>query len=246
MAKIYYHAVPADWRKEQKYKFLDEHGSVSKIDWTEITPDAKQNWLTAGMEKEFDGFISIGNKEARTSGVEKNEAIVSVFSNGVKTNRDSWCYNFTKFKLANQIQITVDCFNGHVRQWQTPENQARVKFLAVKKSLGEIIDQFVEYVPDKIAWTRDLKLDLNRSGEITFDEAKIRRCAYRPYVRMYLYFDRILNEEVYSNFRIFPTPETENENRIVALTAIGNTKFSYHRRHSARGSRIPSRQPIGT
>lgn len=41
MAKIYYHAVPADWRKEQKYKFLDEHGSVSKIDWTEITPDAK-------------------------------------------------------------------------------------------------------------------------------------------------------------------------------------------------------------
>ena len=41
MAKIYYHAVPADWRKEQKYKFLDEHESVSKIDWTEITPDAK-------------------------------------------------------------------------------------------------------------------------------------------------------------------------------------------------------------
>jgi len=93
MAKIYYHAVPVDWRKEQKYRFLDEHESVAGIDWAEITPDAKQNWLTAGMEKEFDGFISIGNKETKNSDTIEI-AIFRNYSRGVETTRDLWVFTF--------------------------------------------------------------------------------------------------------------------------------------------------------
>ena len=41
MAKIYYYATDEYWRKEQKYRFLDEHETISKIDWQEIEPRQK-------------------------------------------------------------------------------------------------------------------------------------------------------------------------------------------------------------
>ncbi len=221
MAKIYYQAVPIGWRKEQKYKFLDEHGSVSNIDWTEITPDAKQNWLTAGMEKEFDGFISIGNKETKSLTGKKTEAVFSHFSNGVKTNRDSWCINFNRNPLIDQIRNTIDFYNDEVMRWQKSENKKRVReLLSAKKRLSEILDDFVRYVPERIAWTRDLKADLNRVGIIAFNSENIRPYAYRPFVLENLYFDRVLNEEIYSNDHVFPVSETENQ--VIALTAVGN------------------------
>src|SRR5688500_1240468 len=110
MAKIYYHAVPADWRMEQKYKLLDEQGSVSRIDWTEITPDAKQNWLTEGMEMEFDGFISIGDKESKAAKTLVVETIFKTYSRGVATGRDAWAYNFQHNYLAKNIERTADFY----------------------------------------------------------------------------------------------------------------------------------------
>ncbi len=55
------------------------------------------------------------------------------------------------------------------------------------------------------------------------------RCAvlYRPFCKLHLFFDRILNEEVYAFPRIFPTPETERENRVIVISDIGYRAFSF-------------------
>lgn len=47
-AKIYYHAVPVDWRKEKKYEFLEIKQSVDGVKWQKLQPDKKQNWLDMG------------------------------------------------------------------------------------------------------------------------------------------------------------------------------------------------------
>ena len=57
MAKIYYHAVPVDWTREQKYQFLEKAGSIAGIEWTELTPDARGNWLRTPNDDEFGGFL---------------------------------------------------------------------------------------------------------------------------------------------------------------------------------------------
>ena len=209
MAKIYYHAVPADWRKEQKYKFLDEHESVSQIDWTEITPDAKQNWLTEGMEKEFDGFISIGNKEAKSSPKMESEVIFRTYGRGVATSRDSWAYNFDEHRLEKNIRRIITFFNEHLDRWRK------------NSSPNSYIDEFVQYDPTKIAWSRDLKLDLRRGNEPIFDLKNIRGSFYRPFVKSFLYFDRILNEEVYVFPTIFPGKESEAENVTMTISDLG-------------------------
>ncbi len=77
----------------------------------------------------------------------------------------------------------------------------------------EDVDNFVRY--DRIKWSRDLKQDLQRGNYAEFDEAKIRAGLYRPFCKQHLFFDRILNEEVYVFPHIFPTFDTERENAMI-------------------------------
>jgi predicted helicase len=51
--------------------------------------------------------------------------------------------------------------------------------------------------PDHIDWSRDLRLDVKRGRLAEFNENKIVRALYRPFSKRWLFFDRILNEEVY-------------------------------------------------
>jgi predicted helicase len=51
---IYYHAVGQDWRKEEKYDFLDQKGSIKGVKWKKLKPDDKGNWITNDSDEEFD------------------------------------------------------------------------------------------------------------------------------------------------------------------------------------------------
>ena len=72
-AVIRYARVDEDWRKEQKYDYLDERQHLGNVDWTEIQPDAKHNWLTAGLQEEFETFLPLGSKEAK-AGEERGDS----------------------------------------------------------------------------------------------------------------------------------------------------------------------------
>ena len=49
-AKIFYYRTDEFWRKEEKYDFLNEKGYLETVEWQEISPDSKHNWLTAGLD----------------------------------------------------------------------------------------------------------------------------------------------------------------------------------------------------
>lgn len=61
-----------------------------------------------------------------------------------------------------------------------------------------------------------MKQDLERGRFAEFSETKIRQALYRPFTKSYLFFDRILNEEVYQIPRLVPASEVEN--RLICLT----------------------------
>ena len=77
------------------------------------------------------------------------------------------------------------------------------------------MDDFVVYDDAKISWSGDLKLDLKRSRSAEFAERKVRNSLYRPFTKSNLFFDRVMNNRVYGFPTIFPTPETETENRAI-------------------------------
>lgn len=87
-ATMYYHRVPKDWRKEEKLVFLTQKQSIDGIAWQTLTPDAKQMWLTEGIQSDFASFMPMGTKEAKASERPDVEAIFKTYSRGVATSRD--------------------------------------------------------------------------------------------------------------------------------------------------------------
>ena len=93
-AKIYYARVEEFWTKEQKLQHLESIDSFKDIEWKPIEPDAKHNWLLEGLHAEYEDFIPLGTKEAKSTDGIAAYIIFKLYSGGVKTSRDSWAYNF--------------------------------------------------------------------------------------------------------------------------------------------------------
>ena len=47
---------------------------------------------------------------------------------------------------------------------------------------------------------------------------------YRPFAKLNLYFDRMMNQRVYVFPSIFPISETEQENRVICVSGLGSNK----------------------
>ncbi len=151
-AKIYYHAVGGDWRKEQKYEFLDRTGSVAAVKWKKLRPDEKSNWITNDTDEEFGSFIPIGSKEAKAKGGTAL-TIFNTYSLGVSTNRDAVVYDFDAERLAKRVEQFAEDYNAELNRWR-------------KKGRPKDLDEFLQ--TDKVKWSRDLKLQLARGVEIRF------------------------------------------------------------------------------
>ena len=62
---IHFARVEGGWRKEQKYKYLEDLESWAKVDWRPLTPNKEHVWLTEGLQSDSDAFIAIGSKATK-------------------------------------------------------------------------------------------------------------------------------------------------------------------------------------
>ena len=211
-ARIFYYRTDDLWSKKQKFDFLNECEHIGNIDWQTIRPDVRYTWLTEGLHTEFETFIPMGTKKAKAAKGEAVGVIFQTYSNGVKTNRDAWVYNFNRNTLAENMDRIIDTYNEQVFKWERRANR------------DANVDDFVVYDDVKIKWSSGLKQKLE-SGQITeFAAAKIRQSLYRPFTKSNLYFDRMINDRVLLFPSIFPTSETETENRVICVAGIGDRK----------------------
>ena len=213
-AEIFYARVDEFWRKEDKYRYLDAKGHYRNIKWKSIIPDQRYTWLTEGLRAEFETFIPMGTKETKAAKGEAVDVIFRIYSLGVRTNRDAWAYNFNRNALTENMSGMIDTYNEQVFKWERRADR------------DANVDDFVVYNDAKISWSRDLKLDLKRGRIAEYTENKVRNSLYRPFTKSNLFFDRVMNEEVYIFPSIFPTPETETENRVICVGGYGRKEFA--------------------
>ena len=124
MAKIFYARVDEFWRKEEKYAYLDEKQHVGNVEWQELQPDAKHNWLSGERHDAFNAFLPIGNKETK-EGSATDDAIFSNYSRGVETTRDAWLYNYQEGDLTSNIERFIGDYNAQVHKWISQKRRAR-------------------------------------------------------------------------------------------------------------------------
>ncbi len=232
---IFYYRTDDLWDKKRKFDFLHERQHVGNINWQSITPDKRHTWLTEGHHAEFESFIPLGSREAKaenrrgapgnagvppavasgTLALSSMSVIFHTFSNGVKTNRDAWAYNFNRDALTENMGRMIDTYNEQVFKWNRRHCQCAN------------IDDFVNYDDKKIGWSSGLKQKLKSGQSAEFAETKIRQSLYRPFTQSNLYFDRAVTERVYVFPSIFPTPQTETENRVICVSGLGHDVFRY-------------------
>ena len=213
-AEVWLYAVDDYLKAREKQKLLADFGDYTNVPMKQVAIDAKHTWLTEGLHAEFDTFIPMGTKEAKARKGTATDVIFKTYSAGVKTNRDAWAYNFNREVLTENILRMSDTYNAEVDRWKRQENQKEIN-----------VDDFVAYDDTKISWSRDLKVKLKRGTVTKYEEHKVRTSVYRPFTKSNLYFDRTINDVVYVFPSIFPTPETETENRVICLTALGSKKL---------------------
>jgi predicted helicase len=214
-AKIRYHAVPVDWRREQKYDFLKQAGSIANVKWRVLHPDEKDNWLTNKNDAEFAEFVPLGDKKNYKA--RSNLGLPTIFrtySLGVSTNRDSVVYDFDAEQLAKRIEQFADDYNAELDRWRK-----KAKPPKDPKQLITYIDNFVSY--DRIKWSRNLKRWFRQQQEMVVNPGAMRESLYRPFTKMQLHFQRMIVDEVATVGEFFPSPKSLEENRVILIPSAG-------------------------
>jgi predicted helicase len=208
-AKIYYHSVPADWRKEEKYRFLTKAEGVGGIEWGTVTPDGKNNWVTGGLDAGFDELLPIGSKAAKRS--PGSPAVFHTYCNGAKSNSDAYVYSFDRNTLTERARAMVENYDGELARWR-------------KKGRPKNIDALLKVDERVLKWIRRTKAQLVRNVELDFHEDEVRQALYRPFTKQAYYFEVSFNEDVYQFPSFFPTDAAEKENVAICVTDCGSEK----------------------
>ena len=213
LATIHYYKVPENQNSHAKLNFLTSQTSIKGIEWQELHLDENYNWLNEKLRPEFNSFLSIGTKEAKSArivevGGMEVKTIFKAYSPGVQTNRDSWMYDFDGSKLALKASNMIETYNAELSRW-------------IRGGSPKEIDNFVLADETKIKWCSRLKECLVRKREAKFHTPAMRNAMYRPFTRKFLYFDSIMTHRRGAFPNILPLSVTEFENTIIVVSDRG-------------------------
>ena len=204
---ILYHDIGDYLSREAKLAKLSGWRDVTSVPWQEIIPNAAGDWINQRSEI-FETFQPLGDKTSI-----KSDAMFDLYSNGVKTNRDAWAYNFSRSRLLANMAATIAVYNDQSERFTEVINSGGLH------RTPAMVDRFVDTDSHKISWDGTLKADLMRLKPSSFDQSRAVHSLYRPFCKQWLYFDRQWNNSVYLIPSLFPTPEQPN--RVIAVSGVG-------------------------
>jgi len=193
-----------DWRitRPEKFAILHDAKTIQNASLRPIETDGSGNWHIADNAADFMRLISIGNKQTKSSEDKNPEVVFKSYSRGVATSRDSVVYDFDPNILKERIIDFIETYNVEVDRYRRSDHSLEP-------------DDFVDYT--KLKWSRDLKKHLKNGINTSYNPKHNRVSRCRPFCTMNLYFDSILNEEVYVFPHYFPSDEP---NQVIAVSDV--------------------------
>ncbi|MBS4939745.1 MAG: DEAD/DEAH box helicase [Actinomyces sp.] len=181
-AEVFYVEAEDYATRQEKLDQITAYGSIEGISGADafrsITPNNHGDWISSRDER-FATFQEIGNKSLK--GKESTPALFRQFSRGLETSRDAWCYNFSRASVETNICNMTDAYNA---QLLTGEQ---------------------DYDEQVIKWSSSLESSFKRNIHATFSASRVQLSNYRPFSRMWVYFDAMLNHRTYQLPQFLPT-----------------------------------------
>ena len=204
--RILYRDVGDYLKRDEKLAILREAGSVAGIeDWREITPNRQHDWIGQRSE-EFQQLYPLGSKKVKAG--QGGDAVFELFSNGYKTSRDAYLYNFSRDACAENARLVTEDYLGAMRVAEE------------RPQYG--VDEVARHHSSNVRWDRELKNNLRRRKEVTFSDGRVQKTQYRPFVKQHCYVEYVLVNNKYQMDSIFPHPD--GENRAICVPGIGSTR----------------------
>jgi len=207
--ELRYHDIGDYLGREEKLDRIRAFGGIEGIEWQTIIPNAEGDWINQ-RDPAFDNFLPLGDK-----GTDADQAVFSIYSLGVATNRDAWAYNMSRAALESNMRHMIRAYNAD-RQGYAELCAGRPKDQRLE------IEGVIDTDPRRISWSHNLKMDLRRDKPLEYQAASVIQSAYRPFCKQWLYFNRRLNERVYQMPKLFPTPK--HQNVVISASGIGGAK----------------------
>lgn len=197
--KIYYNSVPDNLKQKDKLDYL-KNNTVASISYKEIKPDKYNDWLNKRDDSFYD-YVQLGDKKS-----DEENYIFKTYSSGIKTNRDSWMYNFSKKELKVNIKNIINNYNMELSKYVS----------------GAISEKEITKDETKIKWDSSLESIFKRKKYVIYNGQLIYQSLYRPFTKQYLYFQKELINTISSMPSIFPTPQ--HKNIVIAISDKGSSK----------------------
>jgi len=207
-AKIYYHDIGDYLSRDEKLAIVKKNRSIANMQWQVLTPNEHGDWLNQRNDA-FSSFIPL-EPEKKFDAKAKSFFNTNVIA--VSSNRDAWVYNFSKGKVAENMQRMIDFYN----------EQSTAFSEAIKENSKLEIEDFIDTNPAKISWTVNLKKDVERGSLHKYFESEQRMGMYRPFTKQRLYFDKPFIERPGLNSMLFPNEKFKNI--VINITGIGASK----------------------
>ena len=186
-AEIFYAEAEDYAMRQEKLNQISAYGSIEGISGADafrsITPNQHGDWISSRDER-FATFQEIGSKSFK--GKAGTPAVFQQYSAGLQTNRDAWCYNFSRASVETNICNMTNAYNA---QLLTGEQ---------------------DYDEQVIKWSSSLESSFKRNIQATFSASRVQLSNYRPFSRMWVYFDAMLNHRTYQLPQILPTASHRN------------------------------------
>lgn len=186
--RIYYHDIGDYLTREDKLGIVGK-STLSNIGWEIVQPNKAGDWTNQRAD-EFMLYPAIGDRNSRSRAF----PIFHSYSGGLKTNRDAWCYNYSRSIVEANMSRTIDIYNQQVD--------------AV--AAGSINADQIDRNPVHISWSAGLVADLQRGLHHKYNSGALVVGTYRPFSKHWLYFDNGLNERRGLLPAMFPTVHHRN------------------------------------
>ncbi len=190
-SRIHYRDIGDYLTREQKLDTL-EKGDLATVDWQTVTPNAHGDWINQ-RSAQFGKYTPIGDKD------DPGRSIFASYPAGLKTNRDSWVYNFSGAQVEANMRRMLASYN---------EQRTAFSDYCLRSSIKDRsnhVQSFLDSDNEKVSWSSTLINRLARNQEITHSSTVLRKSVYRPFTRQVLYFDTRVLDRPGSAPGLFPT-----------------------------------------
>ncbi len=202
--EIYYHDIGDYHSKDSKLKLVKDFKAIDNLPMVRLLPTDNGDWINQ-RDETYQSFIPLGD---RANKGKECQAIFRIFSEGVKSNRDAWSYNFNLGSVTSNMKRMVQNYN---------------RFVADFKKGKQTLETFVRADKKLISWSGNLIKDLEKGKSALFDEQQLSLSNYRPFQKMWVYRQsQMVGYRALTNI-LFP-PKASN--LVMTLTGPSAPEFS--------------------